>query len=220
METEQKFSFELDVQTILNTLVDQVNDISKEALEEIEKRTNSDTQKINRIINIAQYLTLFTLMKEFKLKSFSELPQTDFFIEKIRLAEEFLQNTPLPLLREECMLSAAYALQEAFVLLAKNPEDTNLAVKIIPMSSRLLGQAKGIYEEREETELNKKLFYQKAANKRHSENKEMKIDVIAYYKANHASFKNKDDAALHISKKITPAKFSTVRGWLKGVKPE
>jgi hypothetical protein len=58
------------------------------------------------------------------------------------------------------------------------------------------------------------------ADIRHSENRSMKEQAIKYYKNHHESFANKDDAALQIAGKIVPVAFSTVRGWLKGVKPE
>ena len=66
----------------------------------------------------------------------------------------------------------------------------------------------------------KKFLAKKGASARHKENRSMKDDAIGYYKENHINFKNKDDAAQQIAKKIVPAEFSTVRGWLKNIKPE
>jgi hypothetical protein len=56
----------------------------------------------------------------------------------------------------------------------------------------------------------------KAAEKMHVENKESKDQAIKYYLEHCSDFRNKDDAALAITK-IVPMQFSTIRGWLKGI---
>ena len=58
------------------------------------------------------------------------------------------------------------------------------------------------------------------AGKRHTENREMKKQVIQFYKGNYSSFTSKDNAAFEIAGKVVPVAFATVRGWLKGVNPE
>jgi hypothetical protein len=63
-------------------------------------------------------------------------------------------------------------------------------------------------------------FAAEIAGRRHSENRKMKAQAIKYYKDNYKEFKNKDTAAEYISQKILHAAFSTVRGWLRNVKPE
>lgn len=68
--------------------------------------------------------------------------------------------------------------------------------------------------------LEKTAFHQAAAYKRHAENIASKEKAIHYYKNNHKNFKNKDDAAKYISDNIVSLAFSTVRGYLRGVKPE
>jgi hypothetical protein len=60
----------------------------------------------------------------------------------------------------------------------------------------------------------------RAAGKGHVENRAMKNEAIQYYKDNHTKFKNKHDAASYIANNIMPIAYSTVRDWLKGVKPE
>lgn len=54
----------------------------------------------------------------------------------------------------------------------------------------------------------------------HFENRAMKEKVIQYYKDHYKSFTSKDGAAFQIAENIVPAKFATVRGYLKGVKPD
>jgi len=68
-------------------------------------------------------------------------------------------------------------------------------------------------------ERQKKIVYENIAAVRHAENRSMKDDAIQHYKDNHKSFTDKNDAAFQIAEKIVPAKFSTVRDWLKGVNP-
>lgn len=87
-------------------------------------------------------------------------------------------------------------------------------------ASQFLGMAIGCDRTQAMNDENKRLLQQYAAQIRHAENRLMKEEVIQYYKGNHASFTSKDDAAFQIAEKIVPAKFATVRGWLKGVNPE
>ena len=54
----------------------------------------------------------------------------------------------------------------------------------------------------------------KAAGVRHAENRAMRRDAIAWYRANRNSGMTKDAAAERIAKTIVPAKFRTVRDWL------
>jgi hypothetical protein len=55
------------------------------------------------------------------------------------------------------------------------------------------------------------------ALKRHAENHSMKEQAIKFYQENQSTFTSKDDAAMKIAGKIVPAKFATVRNWLKGI---
>lgn len=55
----------------------------------------------------------------------------------------------------------------------------------------------------------------KAAGARHAENRDMRAEAIAWYKARRDTL-SKDAAAEQIAGKVLPVKFRTVRDWLKG----
>ena len=69
-------------------------------------------------------------------------------------------------------------------------------------------------------ELKRKMTYDCIASVRHAENRDQKKQALHYYKDNYTSFTSKDDAAFKMAENIVPAKFATIRGWLKGVNPE
>ncbi|MDO9271089.1 MAG: hypothetical protein Q7T96_18440 [Methylobacter sp.] len=94
------------------------------------------------------------------------------------------------------------------------------AIENFTCASLQLGIIQGINSSESRNELKKTALQVKAADVRHAENRLMKEEAIQYYKGNHASFTSKDDAALQIAGKIVPAKFATVRDWLKGVTSE
>lgn len=60
-------------------------------------------------------------------------------------------------------------------------------------------------------------FARRGADARHAENRSMKAEAIAWFKANRGEFTSKDKAALKISGSVVPVEFATVRDWLKGV---
>lgn len=55
----------------------------------------------------------------------------------------------------------------------------------------------------------------KAADKRHTENRDMKAQALEHYAANRHNYPNKDEAALALTK-LVPVSFATARKWLKG----
>lgn len=55
----------------------------------------------------------------------------------------------------------------------------------------------------------------KAAHSRHTEHRQLREMAIAYYRANKARFKSKEEAATEIAKEVVPVERSTVRRWLQ-----
>lgn len=54
---------------------------------------------------------------------------------------------------------------------------------------------------------------------KNKENRQMKADALAHYRAHHAEYKSKADAAQAIAGKVVPVEFATVRRWLQGFDP-
>ncbi len=96
----------------------------------------------------------------------------------------------------------------------------NYAIADLINANYYLGTYRGYTSSEIDFQQQRHKIIKKAADIRHKENREMKSQAIQYYKENYKDFSNKDDAAMEIAKKVVPAKFSTVRGWLKGIKPE
>ena len=59
----------------------------------------------------------------------------------------------------------------------------------------------------------------RAAGVRHSENREMKAQVLEWFAENRGKYRSKDEAAAIIAGKVVPVTFRTVREWLKGQAP-
>jgi len=98
--------------------------------------------------------------------------------------------------------------------------DLEEAFNLLASASEYLGMAIGRDMGDEIMKIERKKVSDSASDIRHAENRSMKAQAIQYFKDNHTSFASKDDAAHAIAGKILPAKFATVREWLKGVKPE
>jgi len=62
-----------------------------------------------------------------------------------------------------------------------------------------------------------KAVQRRAKDLQHIENREIKAQVIKYYKDNPSLFTSKDDAANKIAGKIVPSKVSTVRRYLRNI---
>jgi hypothetical protein len=84
-------------------------------------------------------------------------------------------------------------------------------------ANRALGLAEGSDRTKAMNDEERRNILKLMGDKRHKENREMKEMAIQHYKNNRASFANKYDAADQIAKNIVPAKFATIRDWLKGV---
>lgn len=55
------------------------------------------------------------------------------------------------------------------------------------------------------------------AQKRHTENRDLKAEAIAYYRDHRDEFSSKDAAAQFIAERIVPLKERTVRDYLTGI---
>ncbi|MBT9097708.1 hypothetical protein KFZ76_08315 [Methylovulum psychrotolerans] len=135
----------------------------------------------------------------------------------LEVAEEKQDITLLEYYVLECLVACAYAVDGVMAYRHGHKEE---AWQLIAEAQYWAGVLYGKTSANYSTVSDKKQIQEKASAKCHEENRYMKQLALDYYKENHGSFKNKDDAALHISKTISGGAFSTVRGWLKGVKPE
>lgn len=88
---------------------------------------------------------------------------------------------------------------------------------------RLIAEANfiaGIANESYFGEKAKSIHASRIAKKGHAKHIASREKAIQYYKGNYKNFKNKEDAAEYISNHIVEAAYSTVRGYLRGVRPE
>lgn len=170
---------------------------------EIRKLASDDKNEVDRIKRV------FTKML---IKGARESDLEDLVNKEVN--EMYLLNDKEPSITE-CYLSMALA-ECSICLDSLEKGDLSEAFNLLCDAGEYLGAAKSQLMSEEE----KKIRLQYAAYKRHEENRAMKTQAVKHYIDNHQTFSNKDDAALKISKGIVPVAFSTVRGWLKGVKPK
>ena len=120
---------------------------------------------------------------------------------------------PLGIL-QAVFVSCAYACQ---AMKAQKDDDLNLAWQYTSRCKYWLGIVVGTWSLRSIQEAPATELARMGAEARHRENRDMKAQVLEWYRANAGSIGSKDAAAEAIAGKLVPVKFRTVRDWLKGV---
>jgi lysyl-tRNA synthetase class I len=149
-------------------------------------------------------------LKEFDLSEKNK----DAFTDHFNSADDYFKN--------EIIALALYYANRNIVQFTKSysiVRSLNIPPEVIHSLVQLVRTEEFSETERLLTEIEKDKK-SKATDKGHTAHRILKERAIQYYRNNHKTFKNKDDAAFHMADKIVPAAFSTIRGWLKGVKPE
>lgn len=100
---------------------------------------------------------------------------------------------------------------------AQKDDDLNLAWQYTSRCKYWLGIVVGTWSLRSIQEAPATELARMGAEARHRENRDMKAQVLEWYRANAGSIGSKDAAAEAIAGKLVPVKFRTVRDWLKGV---
>ena len=84
------------------------------------------------------------------------------------------------------------------------------------VGAKIVGTIQGIDANRATAKAALSDLAKRAAGVRHSENREMKAQVLAWFAENRGKYRSKDEAAAIIAGKVVPVTFRTVREWLKG----
>lgn len=184
------------------------------------------------LLPLAQVVTqeLFSLenyINDIAMKLFGEIDHTKMILEYLIIVEgdpvyddghEIINSEYLNAHSKLNCAIAAYLLGRAkscaiYATEAKSMESFFDAVGFITNGFFFIGAA----NEHQEGFLEKSKLASKNGGLAHVENRAMKAQAIQYYKDNHELFSSKDEAAFEIANKVVPAKFATVRGWLKGI---
>lgn len=117
-----------------------------------------------------------------------------------------------------CRIVASYCRQTEDYWLAGNLIQATLSAGEAKywfgfLSGRDLGRAEGSEEQTRKVQ-------QRLLNARHRENRAAQAEAIKFYEENAANFKSDTKIAMHISEKIVPAAFMTVRNWISEHKRE
>jgi len=183
-----------------------VKNIQDSIIEEIEKITGGNDKEFLRIRRAFGIVTVSHIDREANEKYFST-KNFNFF----ESSTEDKQPSPL-----EVLLSSALALAD-FSIQSLTDNNLTQAFDELLIANEMLGAARGYDQNKVLTKVRGLAIQQKATDKRHKENREMKEQVIKYYKDNIELFTNKGDAAIKISKEIAPVRESTVKTWLRNV---
>jgi hypothetical protein len=192
------------------------NDIKDALINELDETRNKIDSKIHELAqgNIGEIQRI----RRSHQKMIYKWAVKDGLVHNMERFDEPFPDDKDPALMEGILSTAS--IQCDFCALALRDFDFVEAFKAFAYANEILGMADGCDRTEKLSDLKKESIQQYAAQIRHAENRMMKEEAIQYYKNNYASFSSKDDAAMHIAEKIVPAKFATVRGWLKGVNPE
>lgn len=129
-----------------------------------------------------------------------------------RWDEQPEEMQPLGLL-QAIFIACAYACQG---MRAQTDDDLSRAWQYTARCEYWLGIVIGTWSYRTTQGATVTTLAKMGADARHRENRDMKTQVLEWYRANAATVGSKDAAAEAIAGKLVPVKFRTVRDWLKG----
>ncbi|MGZ8911211.1 MAG: hypothetical protein ACXW09_14665 [Methylococcaceae bacterium] len=183
-------------------------------MDEIRELASNDEKEVDRITALIPNIIKQHCEENKPTDSQTEVSKSSIPLELFTKIDDKKRNGYLEIILSSALVHCVWCMLDF--------EDGELpeAIENFTYASMQLGIVQGINSSESRNELKKTAMQVKAANIRHAENRLMKEEAILYYKGNHASFTSKDDAALQIAGKIVPAKFATIRDWLKGVTPE
>ena len=186
-----------------------ISDIQKSIIKDIQDMVAEDKSKIERIQSIYLNVIFDAALKHHETGADID----DCLMDAIDNTNS--ENIPFV----ELILSAA---MYHSVLCGHHYYNAQMNYAIVDLidANYYLGVYRGYTSSEIDFQQQRSKIIKKAGDIRHKENRAMKSQAIQYFKENYKDFSNKDDAAMEIANKVVPAKFSTVRGWLKGIKPE
>ncbi len=203
----------IDPDIMLSCLINAAQEIHNKIIDAINLLENKNENENDRIKIAFAFFWREELLAEKNAGNHSE----ELAIELAELENKISKY------QEPCFLELL--LTEGLVLLgsiAYSLEEGNIpeALECLSFGNLALGMAKGIEYGYGLSKAEIKQMFKSNALKGHKEHHAIKEDVIKHYQKNAHLYEHKDDAAYKISKKIAPAKPSTIRRWLKGVQPE
>ncbi|MCF7988493.1 MAG: hypothetical protein K9L60_13130 [Methylovulum sp.] len=199
---------EMETNLIIDDLSSRMNKLIDDTLVLIKKEANDDKLKIQEIeisfsialsywVNIKKKTTVIGVDHDAEMAEMNSAFYGDEKMRELYLSKTIMHNNLFfQSIKEGNILEALEAVCDAF---------------------ESYGMAKAYIDSNASEEMKKEAFFKLMADIRHAENRDMKAQVIQYYKDHKSDFQSKDDAAFHISNKIVNVAFSTARGYIKNI---